>query len=128
MNFRHSLIRGGFICLFTVMFLVLLAFTVRATSVRGVFDNASLMSDAWFQVTLLDAYLGFLTIYIWVAWSEKTFLRRLIWFLLIMCFGNMAISAYVVLRILQLPQGAGFRELMTKTCPTSNSVRSAVSH
>lgn len=128
MDFRNTLVRNGLVCLFVGMFLLLLGFTVRATAVRSVFDNATLMSDVWFQVTLLDAYLGFLTIYVWVAWSEQTLLRRLIWFLLIMCFGNMAISAYVILRIRQLPRGADLQKVLTKPCRNSNSARNAVSH
>ncbi|TWT51679.1 hypothetical protein [Allorhodopirellula solitaria] len=57
--------------LFVAVFAVMLAFTVRAALVRSVLDNGSLLQDVWFQATLVDAYLGFLTFYIWVAWKER---------------------------------------------------------
>ena len=92
--------------LMVTCFVLILAFTIRASFQRSVFDNADLMSDVWFQVTLLDAYCGFLIFYLWVAWREKTLLGRSIWFVLIMCFGNMATAAYV---LLQLFRGASDR-------------------
>ena len=94
-------------------FLLLLMFTVRASWERGLFDNRSLMEDVWFQVTLLDAYLGFLTAYVWIAWKERTALRRALWFVLVMSFGNMAVSLYVLLQLLKLPRGSSPSEILT---------------
>ena len=94
-------------------FLLLLMLTVRASWERGVFDNRSLMEDVWFQVTLLDAYLGFLTVYVWIAWKERTALRRSLWFVLVMSFGNMAVSLYVLLQLLNLPRGSSPSEILT---------------
>lgn len=85
-----------------VMFLglaLLLAFTVRATLERSILDNTHLMSDVWFQVTLLDAYLGFAIFYLWVAWKEESLSSRVVWFVLIMAFGNMATTLYVLLQL-----------------------------
>jgi len=108
--------------LFVSFFVLLLAFTVRAFSVRGIFDNRSLMEDVWFQVTLLDAYLGFLTVYVWIAWKERTLLRRFVWFVFVMSFGNMAVSLYVILQVVKLPGGTGLSEILTmRTEPVSVS-------
>ncbi|MCP4176059.1 MAG: DUF1475 domain-containing protein [Fuerstiella sp.] len=108
--------------LFVSFFFLLLAFTVRAFSVRGIFDNRSLMEDVWFQVTLLDAYLGFLTVYVWIAWKERTLLRRFVWFVFVMSFGNMAVSLYVILQVVKLPGGTGLSEILTmRTEPVSIS-------
>lgn len=96
-----------------VSFLLLLALSVRASLVRDVFDNGSLMNDVWFQTTLFDAYLGFLTVYVWIAWKERTFLRRLVWFLLVMAFGNMAISAYLLWQLFRLPRGSDLSMILT---------------
>jgi len=101
-------------CLFALILVVLLACTIRASLVRSVLDNGDLMSDVWFQATLLDAYLGFLTFYVWVAWKEQTLLRRLIWFVLIMSLGNIAMSAYVILQLILLPPGSHAQEILTR--------------
>jgi len=78
------------------------------------------MRDVWFQVTLLDAYLCFATIYVWIAWKEQTLLRRVVWFVLIMSFGSMAISAYVLMQLMKLPSGSGLAALLTTRSVTSN--------
>ena len=100
--------------LFSIMFCVMFVFTIRASLVRNVFDNAALMSDVWLQATLVDAYLGFLTFYVWVAWKERTFPRRIGWFVLIMTLGNMAMAAYVLLQLRMLRPDEGVDVLLTK--------------
>ena len=43
----------------TVALVLFSLLIVRATQERSVFDNGHLIKDVWFQVTLVDAYLGF---------------------------------------------------------------------
>lgn len=106
-------------------FVGLLAFTVRASLERGVFDNAELMRDVWFQVTLVDAYLGFVIFYVWVAFKEKSLIGRIVWFVLIMCFGNMATAVYVVLQIRRHPADRPLVEFLLPQCPNSGSAQTA---
>jgi len=82
--------------------------------IRSVLDNGALMSDVWFQATLLDAYFGFLTFYVGVAWKEQTLMRRLFWFVLIMLLGNMAMSAYVIFQFILLPSGSRPQEILNR--------------
>lgn len=82
---------------------VLLGLAAAAMSVRSVFANGDLMQDVWFQVTLLDAYLGFLIFYAWVAWKESSVAARIVWFVLIMCLGNVATCGYLLLQLKRLP-------------------------
>jgi hypothetical protein len=56
----------------------------------------------WAVATLFDAYFGFLTFFIWVCFKEKTLLAKILWFLLIMGLGNIAMSAYVLLQLIRL--------------------------
>jgi len=84
----------------------LLGMTVYASSVRGILDNGHLMSDAWFQVTLLDAYLGFTLFWVWVCSQESRLLWRAVWFVAIMIFGNMATCLYVALWLSRRQAGA----------------------
>jgi len=68
----------------------------------------------WFQATLLDAYFGFLTFYVRVARKERTLLRPLIWFVLIMALGNLAMSACVILQLIRLPPASRPPEILTQ--------------
>ena len=57
----------------------------------------------WTLATLLDAYFGFITFYVWVYYKELRTLPKVLWFIAIMLLGNMAMAAYVLLQLLQLP-------------------------
>jgi ABC-type uncharacterized transport system involved in gliding motility auxiliary subunit len=100
---------------------LLLAFTVRATADRSILANAHLMSDVWFQVTLLDAYLGFAIFYLWVAWKEQTWPGRVLWFVLIMALGNMATTVYVLLQLRKLAPGRPVSDILSAPRPNTST-------
>jgi hypothetical protein len=56
----------------------------------------------WTAATMLDAYCGFLTFYVWVLFKEPRWLPRIAWFVAIMLLGNMAMSAYVLYQLWRL--------------------------
>ena len=53
----------------------------------------------WTIATFVDAYCGFLTFYVWVAYKELRWIKRIVWFFAIMLLGNIAMSAYVLLQL-----------------------------
>ena len=71
--------------------------TVAASLDRGVLDaGRGLWPDPWFVATLMDAYFGFLTFFVWVASKEQSWVIRGTWFVAIMLLGNFAMSGYVI--------------------------------
>ena len=56
---------------------------------------------AQFRATLADAYLGFLTIWLWIAHKERRPGARWIWFVLVMTLGNIAIAVYLLRLLFQ---------------------------
>lgn len=52
------------------------------------------LSHPWFIASLLDAYWGFVTFFVWVAWKEQSMAARPLWFVAIMLLGNFAMAAY----------------------------------
>lgn len=87
--------------------LSMLAVTVAASLDRGVFAAAAeLWPDPWFRATLADAYFGFLTVYLWVLWRERSPAARAGWFVAFMLLGNIAIALYLLIAVLAL--GPGF--------------------
>ena len=91
--------------LFSCIFLSLLICTGWASSQQPVLQWGGLTSlpdRYWTIATLLDAYCGFLTFYVWVFFKESRHLPRIAWFIAIMLLGNMAMSAYVLLQLARL--------------------------
>lgn len=107
--------RTALMALFIAFLALLLFATIRAIGVRSILDNGPLMDDVWFQVTLLDAYLGIATCYVWIAWKERGLLRRLVWFGLLLVFGNMAVSMYVILQLVRLPPDADVSDVLNRS-------------
>jgi len=93
------------IVLFTCILLSLLVCTLWASTHQPVLQWGGLTSGVdryWTIATLMDAYFGFLTFYVWVFFKEVRALPRIAWFIAIMLLGNMAMSAYVLVQLLRL--------------------------
>ncbi len=97
--------RSMLIALFAAILLWMLAATIWASMDRSVFDAGNLFADPWFVATFCDAYCGFITFYVWVAYRESSWTGRIVWFVAIMALGNMAMSAYVLWQLAKLPAG-----------------------
>ena len=92
-------------CLFGFILLSLLCFTSWTSTQQSVFDWGGLTTppdNLWTIATLIDAYYGFITFYVWVLWKEPRALPRAAWFVAIMLLGNMAMAAYVLRQLARL--------------------------
>ncbi len=67
----------------------------------------------WTLATLLDAYCGFLTFYMWVLFKESRWLPRILWFVAIMLLGNMAMATYVLNQLRKLAPGQPASAILT---------------
>jgi membrane protease YdiL (CAAX protease family) len=103
--------------LFAAILVAMLAVTTWASLDRSVFEAGNLLDDPWGVATLADAYMGFLTFYAWVAYKERGVAGRVLWFVLIMGLGNIAMSAYVLLQLFRLPPGATVETLLLRDRP-----------
>lgn len=89
--------------LFGGIFVFMVVMTIRTgLSVSLMAAWPSYAANPWAMATLYDAYFGFLTFYAWVFYKERRVWTRIIWFLLIMGLGNIAMSFYVLIQLFQL--------------------------
>jgi len=58
--------------------------------------------NPWAMATLYDAYCGFITFFVWVVYKERRIGPCILWFLLIMGLGNIAMSVYVLIQLFRL--------------------------
>jgi len=101
--------------LFNLFFLGMLSVTIIASIDQNIFEAVGNMwPNWWFKATLVDAYIGFFTFFVWVAYKELHLWRKILWFALIMLLGNVAISAYMLIELYKLRVGDTFATLLTR--------------
>lgn len=89
--------------LFAAIFVWMVFFTVRTSLEVSLWAAMpGYARNPWAIATLYDAYCGFLTFFVWVAYKETSWFPRIAWFVLIMTLGNIAMSAYVLIELYRL--------------------------
>ena len=107
--------------LFVSILLGMIAVTTYASLDRSILDVPREVTSApWFHATLADAYFGFLTFYVWVYYKEATTMRRLLWFVLIMTLGNIAMAIYMLIQLRSWEPEEGIASLLLRrSSPTA---------
>ena len=101
--------------LFALIFVGMLSLVITASIDQNMFEAVgNIWPNWWFRATLADAYFGFLTFFVWVAYKELHLWRKLIWFTSIMLLGNLAISGYMLLELFKLQEQDNFETLLTR--------------
>jgi hypothetical protein len=108
-------VRKALIVWFSVVVLVLLGLTLRASFDKSVLRAyVDLGSDPWGLATLFDAYFGFVAFFCWLAYRETRWGARALWFLALMALGNFAISAYALWRLAHWNPDTGAQGLLLR--------------
>ncbi len=98
--------RVSLILLFGAIFVGMIAVNVWAGLQINLFDAwPDYKQNPWAIATLVDAYAGFVTFYVWLAWRERSQLSRILWFILVMGLGNISMAFYVLLQLFRLKAG-----------------------
>lgn len=101
--------------LFISILALMLTVTTIATIDRGMLDAGhELWKFWWFRATLADAYCGFITFFAWVAYKERRWVKKVLWFVLIMALGNIAMSVYVLVELFRLRRDEPLANLLVK--------------
>jgi hypothetical protein len=100
--------RSFLLALFAGIFVLMASLTIWASLERSVFSVGYLFDERWFVATFCDAYCGFITFYVWVAYRESSLVARAGWFIGIMCLGNIAMAAYMLLQLWRWRPGEPF--------------------
>ena len=89
--------------LFGFIFVFMVVATIRTSLQISLWAAVpSFAASPWAMATLYDAYAGFITFFCWLAWRERSLGVKMIWFVLIMALGNIAMSFYVLLQLFGL--------------------------
>jgi len=83
---------------FFIGFLALLCSIVYGVVAKDIMAEGSIMLDVyWGQFTFIDIYIAFIVFYLWIVFRQKSVLKNIVWFFLIMLGGSMTILLYLFL-------------------------------
>jgi len=100
---------------FSVVLVAMLGIIVIASMDRPITEAMAVLGpDPWVQAALLDAYFGFLAIWLWMAYKERTWLGRIGWLLAVLFTGNVAIAIYMLIQLHRLRPGEGIEALLLR--------------
>lgn len=103
--------------LFGCIFVFMVVMTIRtgfAVSLGAAWPSYA--ANPWAIATLYDAYFGFITFFAWVCYKERRVSARIVWFVLIMGLGNIAMSFYVLIQLFRLkPEEPASAMLLRRT-------------
>ena len=68
----------------------------------------------WFIATMFDAYWGFITFFVWVAWKERAMAARALWLVAILLLGNIAMASYVLRELFRVDARVGVDPVITR--------------
>jgi hypothetical protein len=71
----------------------------------------------WFIATLIDAYWAFITFFVWVAWKERSLAARILWFVAIILWGNLAMATYVLIELFRIQRSDQLGEVLATRNP-----------
>ena len=96
------------IAIFLGILAAMLYITIQAQQWMSLFDPKMIEmynANRWAVATLYDAYCGFITFFCWLAYKERSLVAKLVWFVLIMTLGNIAMSVYMLIQLFRLKPG-----------------------
>ena len=102
--------------LFTFMLVSLSTYNVWVSTHQAVWHWGGLTTppdNLWTIATLIDAYYGFITFYVWVLWKETRALPRVLWLVAITLLGTIAMSAYVLRQLARLKPADAMSTLLS---------------
>ena len=100
---------------FATIFVAILAVTIRTSLIEPVWTAVPrMLEDPWTVATFYDTYFAFFTIWLWIAYKEKSAAKRVLWLILIFALGNIASAFYILLSLHRLPKDATFSDLLLK--------------
>jgi hypothetical protein len=98
--------------LFAFIFVFMVGMTIHTSLQQPIWQaRGGFVNNPWAVATLYDAYFGFFTFFCWLAWRERALASKILWFILIMLLGNIAMSLYVLIQLFQLKSDEGVAAL-----------------
>jgi len=111
--------------MFGCIFLWMVGMTIHVSLQKSIMlspNEFSWQTSPWTCATLFDAYFGFITFYVWVFFKERAVWAKLLWFVLIISLGNIAMSGYILIQLFQLKDDEPASAILTRRSKAAGSL------
>ena len=104
--------------LFLVVLVSMLAVTGWASGRGSLFAiPREVLHHPWFLATLVDAYWGFVTFFVWAAWKEQRLAARGLWLVAVLLLGNLAMAVYFLRELFSIRTAGELDRVFTRRNP-----------
>ncbi len=79
----------------TLIMAFMIVFSISTGSLSE--QGSILMGLVWGQMSLVDLYVGFFLVYIWIYYKETKVLPKIIWAILLIVTGSLATAVYILI-------------------------------
>mmetsp|Transcript_42649 Transcript_42649/g.100204 ORF Transcript_42649/g.100204 Transcript_42649/m.100204 type:complete len:153 (-) Transcript_42649:1133-1591(-) len=111
-----GLIRTLFVALTLMMTIVIIVTCVTA----GTPFNSALLTP-WMKATLVDFYFNVFVLICWIVYKEESLLGKIVWPVLLVCFGAAATCLYVVVQLFKLNPGCSMKDVLLRNGKSEQS-------
>ena len=73
----------------------MIAFSIATGDIGA--EGAILLGLVWGQMSMVDLYVSFLLVYLWMFYREKTVVAKVFWLVFILVTGALATAIYIYL-------------------------------
>ncbi len=100
--------------LFIVVIISMLWVTGWASNICPLFDiPLKVFTHPWFIATMFDAYWGFMTFFVWVAYKQTSWFSKICWLIAILLLGNIAMASYWLAELFRVPRDGKISDILT---------------
>lgn len=106
-----TFLRILFVSLFVYMVYVVISTSIESNLFR---EWSYLGSIPWMTATLKDFYTNTVVLFSWVAYKERSYAQKLLWLILFVCLGSIAVTFYVLVQLFKLKPGEEIESVLLR--------------
>jgi hypothetical protein len=79
----------------TIIMAAMIGYSIATGDIGA--EGSILLGMVWGQMSMVDLYVGFLLVYLWMFYREKTVFGKVFWLIFILVTGALATGLYIYL-------------------------------
>ena len=107
--------KNSLIALFTITCVWIIYVVIDTSLKSNLFTEWDyLASIPWMRATLWDFYANILVLLTWVYYKERSIMAKVVWTVLFVCLGSIAVTAYVVIQLLKMKSSDSIESVLVR--------------